>query len=157
MRKIRHSRYVPLGLTSLSLTGLALLCGISVAAPPDPVDDLKQLLRSAVREATRPILEHREQSLKKILERLQTAGELRRALALTEWKDDLTKDVALLNLEIAARKEIGTRFKAMLERVAEYGDATSRLGVANMIAELGPNVRSLRLNIKEDPTDPVVR
>src|SRR5207302_3395984 len=58
---------------------------------------------------------------------------------------------------IAARKEIGTRFKAMLERVAEYGDATSRLGVANMIAELGPNVRSLRLNIKEDPTDPVVR
>src|SRR5439155_24761997 len=115
MRKIRHSRYVPLGLTSLSLTGLALLCGISVAAPPDPVDDLKQLLRSDVREATRPILEHREQSLKKILDPLQTCGELRLALALTEWKDDLTKDVALLERERAAGKGTGTRVKAALE------------------------------------------
>src|SRR5438034_1827666 len=62
-----------------------------------------------------------------------------------------------MKLEIAARNEIGTRFKAALERVVEQGDATSRLAVANMIAELGPNVRSLRLDFKENPKDPFVR
>src|SRR5262249_30750260 len=78
-------------------------------------------------------------------------------LALSEWKDDPTKDVGLQKIEIAARNEIGKRFKEALERVAESGDATSRLAAANMIAELGPNVRSLRLNFKEDPKDPLVR
>jgi HEAT repeat protein len=154
MRKIRHSWHFPLGLTLL-----AVLAGVGRAAPADPVEDLKQILRSEdMRPVPPQILAHRKEALNKIIERLQTPGELRRALAITEWKDDpLTKDPALLQIEMAARNEIGARFKAALERVAEHGDSTSRLAVANVIAELGPNVRSLRLKPKEDPTDPAVR
>src|SRR5262245_12966093 len=154
MRKIRHPWHICAGL-AIALAALTLT-GLTPAAPPDPVEDLRQALPMRpedMRKATQAILDHRDKTLKKLAAQLRTVGELRRALALSEWKEQPTQDRALVQIDNAVRNEIGARFRSAIEQIVEHGDSTSRLAVANMIAELGPNVRALKPDVKmrEDP------
>jgi HEAT repeat protein len=154
MRKIRHPWHVCAGLAAVAVLTALTLTALTPAAPPDPVEELRQALPMRpedMRKATPAILQHRDETLKKLAKQLQTVSELRRALALSEWKEQPSKDKALVQIETAVRNDIGARFKLAIERIVEDGDSTSRLAVANMIAELGPNVRALKLDGKEDP------
>src|SRR5262245_7974110 len=122
----------------LGLAGVLVLAG-ALSAAPDPVEELRQVLRSEAATA-----EQREKALKGLIDRLRGMGDLRRALMLSEWKET----------DAAARAQIAQRFVKQVEDVVadlEFKDdqerkrkATARLAVANMIAEMGPNVAGLK-------------
>src|SRR5262245_44576118 len=113
MRKIRHPWHICAGL-AIALAALTLT-GLTTAAPPDPVEDLRQALPMRpedMRKATPAILDYRDKTLKKLAAQLRTVSELRRALALSEWKEQPTQDRALVQIDNAVRNEIGARFRS---------------------------------------------
>ncbi|MBI3411550.1 MAG: HEAT repeat domain-containing protein [Planctomycetes bacterium] len=132
----------------LAFASLLLLDTRSVRA--DAVDELAAALQVRSGEQVSPdadqerILAHREASIRKRIAALKTIGELRRALSLQEWNDDPTRllDKALFRVDRKLRQEVGDRLIAAIRQVVHTGDATSKLAVANLIAEIGPDVRS---------------
>lgn len=157
MRQIRKLRHVAICVAAVVLA-VVLAAWWAVAAPADPVDDLRQILRrDAPGEPPAALIAFRQEALTKAVDRLKTMGDLRRALALADWDKSLEKAKTaqdlklpglkvLADMELAARNKIGERLTAQIEAVVERGDKTSRLAVANMIAEMGPNVRALKRN-----------
>ena len=76
----------------LHLAGVAILC---LALPIwgqeviDPVEDLRQALRiEDVRNPTPEQLDFRRKNLSRKISNLKTIGDLRKALALDEWKEE---------------------------------------------------------------------
>jgi HEAT repeat protein len=157
----------------------ALLLGLAGTAAPgwaqsstDPIYDLQKAL--VVRQAERgdqATLLNREKALKKIIQRLHTVSELRRALTLTGWQDqvdDITglpgfdirpggrKDQSELLIEIdrAARREIGEKLAKRIEEDAKRGDATNRLALASMLDAMGTSVRGLGEMVDRPPRIP---
>src|SRR5262245_53545982 len=132
----------------LGLAGVLVLAG-ALSAAPDPVEELRQVLRSEAATA-----EQREKTLKGLIDRLRGMGDLRRALMLSEWKETVPRPPAIAEADAAARAQIAQRFVKQVEAVVadlEFKDdqerkrkATARLAVANMIAEMGPNVAGLK-------------
>lgn len=136
---------------ALLVLAAALLVVDARTVRADSVDDLAAALqvRSGELATLDPadqvrILAHREASIRKRIAALKTIGELRRALSLQEWNDDPTRefDRALRSADGKLRQEIGDRLIAAIRQVIKSGDATSKLAVANLIAEMGPDVRS---------------
>jgi hypothetical protein len=126
------------------------LAAMSVFAA-DAVDDLKQALPlDDVQNPTEAMLSFRIDNLKKKIDALTTIGQLRRALALDEWRDDpvrnLNDKVRLIDEQM--RTKVGERLTAALDQQSKAPDASSRLAVANIIAEMGPNIRALKASDK---------
>ncbi len=139
----RHFRQILIGWAAL---GAAAFLGTlsAPAAPPEPVEALRDDLPFQLGEDRNPAaLDHRRETLKKRVAALKTIGELRRALALTEWKDTPGNPATIRAIDQEARTLVGKRFQASVEAVAAKGDPVSRLAVARMLAEMGTGVRAL--------------
>lgn len=115
--------------------------------PKDPVEDLRQALR--LEDVPRPNanqIAFRKQNLDNKINGLRTISDLRRALALDEWKEEegQGRDDALRLIDLQKRQEVGTRLQTAVRAVVAAGQVNSRLALASMIAEMGPAVRSLQ-------------
>ncbi len=146
MRNIKHKRSFWLG--GAGIAALLLVPVGRLEAAPDPVEELRLALASPKTD-----VEQRKKSIQDKIKALATFGDFRRALALTEWKVDISRGMkpplilqSFLDIEIidvAARREVGERLRAGIESVIAKGDALSRLGMANFIAEMDPTIRAL--------------
>jgi HEAT repeat protein len=119
----------------------------------DAVDDLKQALSldDNVQNPTEVMLSFRYGNLEKKINALTTIGQLRRALALDEWRDDPVRSNPtdkVRPIDEKIRAEVGKRLIEALDQQSKAADASSRLAVANIIAEMGPNVRALKTEDK---------
>lgn len=124
-----------------------------LARAGDPVEDLKQALQLRLLDQTDPtpeVLAHRRSLLAQRVQALRTTGDLRRALKLDEWKDEPTANISaeLRGIDADMRRQVGNKLAKALTEVARKGDATARLAVANVLAEMGPDVRAV------EPDDP---
>jgi HEAT repeat protein len=129
-----------------------LVCGLTAPPAPaqasDPVEKVRDALIFQPDLDNNPeALEYREKKLKEAAEGLKTPADLRKALALTEWKDNdnINKNVA--KIDLAARTAIGQHLEKILLRMVEKGDANGRIAVAVMLGEIGVSIRAL------DPAD----
>src|SRR5262249_48310376 len=93
------------GLAALLVTLAAALTASADRFPPDPVEDLRQALKSTLRE---PAV--RERAITKKAEALRTLSDLRRALTLQEWKDD-DPDQKIADVDLPVRKKVADRFE----------------------------------------------
>src|SRR5437016_2191631 len=118
------------------LTLTAAHAGAQVPTNPDPVEELRLVLPGQLGDATNnEALLLREKTLTERAKALRTLADLRRALALTEWKDTGPKS-KLQEIDYRIRGEIGQRLMDGLQAVADKGDATSRLAAANLVGEI---------------------
>src|SRR5437870_2706449 len=92
---MRESRRFPISFRGGLLAVALVLGGVPAAAdsppPPgaDPVEDLKRALQFRLEDLRNPnALTFREENVRKRIGALKTIGDLRRALLLTDWKDD---------------------------------------------------------------------
>jgi HEAT repeat protein len=139
---------------------LGWLAGSARAQPyTDPVWQLQQALQFRSADlGDVAALKLRETTLKKLIDQLQTVSDLRRALILTGWKDqigdamvspllgkgtDRRRTELLADIDREARKEVGERLAKRLQENAARGDVTSKLAVVQTLAEMGANVRSV--------------
>lgn len=114
----------------------------------DPVEDLRQALRlEDVRQINDFIIEFREKNLDAKIKNLRTISDLRRALTLDEWKEDLNqgRNEVLRKIDEAKRKEVGDKLHKLVKAAVASPDPNTRLAVANMISEMGPTVRATDL------------
>ena len=142
MRQHRTNRLI-LTLVLGALFGWLTLAGRSWSAP-DPVEDLRDALfirQEDRRDASAAVLLFRRETLQKRIDALRTISDLRRALM--DWREDVDLAGKIQDLDEEMRAQVGRRLKNALEKVAKKGDATSRMAVANLIAEMGPTVRGL--------------
>lgn len=128
------------------LFGAVLLPVTAWAA--DPVDALQQALPLRLIDMANPtpqVIEHRRETLSEKVAALRTIGQLRRALALDEWKEDPTQVIneKLRRIDADMRRQVGERLAKSLEEVARSGEPSARLAVANLLAEMGPTVRAV--------------
>jgi HEAT repeat protein len=126
------------------------LVGPARSAPPVDIVDQIQREIGVPRTAdtinpTPQFYRHREETLQNLARRLRTIGELRRALALKEWKDDarLPQDKRLQQIDLRIRTQIADEFTRAVRTIIKNGDPTARLALANLISEMGPSIRSL--------------
>jgi HEAT repeat protein len=135
-------------LTTSLLLALAALPG--VAQPPeDPVEALQQALTLRLEDTINPpptMLEFREKTLQKRINQIKKLGDLRRALALEDWKTQLKIDMAM-------RKLVADRFVLGVKRVIKEGSPTAKMAVANLIAEIGPTIRAVEVDGAEKRED----
>jgi HEAT repeat protein len=147
MSHLRPTRCVAPG-WKVSGAWAAVLLSLLVTASParaDPVEDLRQALGAFElgQEFNQTALNYREETLKKYVAALKTLGDLRRALALTEWKDGPGSPVNVQRIDHRARAEVADRFAKGTQAIVAHGGATSRLAVARMLADMGVSVRAL--------------
>jgi len=126
----------------------------------DPVWDLQQALQFRTADLADPTaLKNREVTLEKSIQQLHTVGELRRALLLTGWRDEVNPlstfigDVRVgklkestelvVEMDREARKKVGERLAKQIQEEATRGDATTRQALAQLMGEMGTNVRAL--------------
>jgi hypothetical protein len=135
---------------------LILAAGCLVLAAPaaaaDPVEDLRQALPlDDVSGPTEAMLQFRRANLQKKIEALKEIGQLRRALVLDNWRDDAARgaDFGIRRIDADMRREVAKRFTAMLEAQARTGPVVNRVAVANLIAEMGPSVRALTVEVEK--------
>ncbi|GEM_PF-6606770 len=131
--------------------GVSLACWLTLAPPSraaDPLADLRQAL--PLDDNTDPkdaILKFREDNLAKKIAALRTVGELRRALALNDWRDGpdyaSVANEKIRRIDAEMRGQVGKRLTEALEKQAWSPDPTNRLAVASLLAEMGPSVRAL--------------
>ncbi len=111
------------------------------------MDDLRQALPLRLEELGNPtpaILDYRRTTLQKKVEQLRTISELRRALALEEWKENpQVISNKLREIDADMRRQVAARLTKAIQDVIENGDSNARLAVANSIAEIGPTIRSV--------------
>jgi HEAT repeat protein len=146
MRNPPNSRRVGPGWAVAVLVAL----GWSAAAPAqvdDPVEDLRQALPITAEAVRSPnALQQRKDQISGIINRLRTLGQLRQALAMTEWKDDHVVP-ELRRIDQALRAEVGSRFVKGVRAASASNDPTTVRALADMLGEMGSSVRSL------DPDD----
>jgi HEAT repeat protein len=140
---------------ALAAALLVLAASAGNAQPPvwvDPVEDLRSTLPIRLEELNNPpdvVLQFRRDSLAKKVANLKTIGELRRALALDEWKIDpqrISND-RVRKIDLEMRQRVGDRLLGAIRAAAKSSDANTRLSIANLIAEMGPTIPAL------DPLD----
>jgi HEAT repeat protein len=172
LRQLCSSRPGRLGLLVLAgLLGSAVTALAQARYPADPVEELRQALNISTAGAETPgtdVLKYRENDLRKHAQALKTLGEMRRALLLTEWRDD-SKDDKVAGVDSKIRDEIIARIRAGLSAAFEHGTPAQRIAAADFLADMGtsdqktlrpPTARSMAdLLIKRihDDHDPAVR
>jgi HEAT repeat protein len=125
---------------------LALALRLSLPAAARAEDAVEALRKSLFSPVDPQAAERREQQLKQRVEALKDIGDLRQALALSEWRDVPGVPPAIRKVDQAARTEVGERLKKALGEAAEKGALPSRLAAAHVLGAMGPNIRSLDPN-----------
>ncbi|HYT88393.1 MAG TPA: HEAT repeat domain-containing protein [Gemmataceae bacterium] len=146
VRHFRHLRFwASCGLLAVLLVGALGAPGF--AAPPDPVEELRQgLLTQSRDERNEAALKFRRENLPKLIAAIKTIGDMRKALTLSEWKD-LSTSREIQVIDQSNRQRLGENFMAAVKTVVAKGDTTSRLAVAALLGEMTTDVRAL------DPAD----
>jgi HEAT repeat protein len=110
----------------------------------DPVEELRVLLSAKVSLDENPdALKRRADDLQEASANLKTVNDLRRALALSEWKDDyISPKVAAIDLKV--RQGIGARLTKTLQFAVEQGDTSAGVAAARLIGEIGISIRALK-------------
>jgi len=146
-------RLLSLGFAAGALC-LILAASLSAQAPGtnDPVEDLRQTLPIRLEELNNPpdvVVDFRRESLAKKVANLRTIGDLRRALALDEWKIDPQRiaNDRIRKIDLEMRQRVGDRLIKAIDASIKDGDANTKLAIANVIAEMGPTIPAL------DPLD----
>jgi HEAT repeat protein len=144
-----HFRHFRHSLTAAAAPG-ALLAALLLAParpaqavpPQDPVEELRRDLRYQPGSDAQAI-KYREDILTKRIDALTTLADLRRALALTEWKFVATEFDEVSRVDAQARQKVGEKFRKGVKAVIARGDALARIAVADMLGEMGAEIRSL--------------
>ncbi|MCI0680703.1 MAG: HEAT repeat domain-containing protein [Gemmataceae bacterium] len=137
---------------SIGLVVVIGLAGAGSAGAADPVEDLRQALPlDDVANPTEAMLTFRRNNLQKKIDALKSIGALRRALVLDDWRDNpgRSADLGIRRIDADMRRQVAQRLTARLEAEARGGPADNKVAVANLIAELGPNVRALAADDKK--------
>jgi len=111
------------------------------AAAADPIEDLRQALRIPIRDSTN---KEELQARKALLEKrasLLTIGDLRRALLLTEWRDE-DRDEAIAAIDRDVKRQVATRLIDSLKGLMERGNTPARLAAIIQVGEMGVVVRT---------------
>jgi HEAT repeat protein len=125
--------------------------GTRAARAQDPVEDLREHLRRSFPtggvgdDVAAELLEFRKSKAQEAIDRMKAPGQLRSALVLDEWKvsNDRTINDSIRKVDLDLRRIVGERLQKALEKLAQHANATARMSVATMIAEMGPTVRSV--------------
>jgi HEAT repeat protein len=107
----------------------------ALAQPPaDPVEQLRQAMPISFDEArdAKKLLQ-RQEVLEKLIDNLQSANDLRRALTLPDWKDDYA-DEGLRKLDSTLRVRVADR---LIQAVSKRNDPTLLVAATTMIGEMG--------------------
>jgi HEAT repeat protein len=143
--------------TAFVLTlAMALLGLASAARAEDPLQDMKRILvtRPIIdplmpvkeqQEQTKKFYDEREEKLNKLIGRLRTFADLRQALMLKDWGDQVKEqrvDPEAIASDARLRFKIGERLRAKIRNVVEKGDTDAKAAVAVLITEMGLTVRS---------------
>jgi HEAT repeat protein len=114
------------GVAVLAFTLLCAGLGLADRFPPDPVEELRQALKTPPPHV----------NLAQRAEALRSLADMRRALGLQEWRSELggTDDPIYATL--------ADRFKQEARRLLKNGSAGVRLAVMDMLAEIGPSLRA---------------
>jgi HEAT repeat protein len=117
---------------SAVLTVILLCAGFGLADrfPPDPVEALRQALRAP---SPHPNLAQRVNALRSL-------ADMRRALSLQEWRSEAGGE------DEDIYDALADRFKKEARRLLKDGTAGVRIAVMDMLAEVGPSLRS-----RQDP------
>src|SRR4051812_12797188 len=103
---------------------LALTCWVgpthAQVASSDPVDEVRRALKAPARD-----LAQRSQDVMKATATLTSIDDLRRALALLEWRDEDADD-KLAVIDLANRAAAATRFEQGVRSILQQGDPDSR-------------------------------
>ncbi len=151
MKPIRTNPRIKKAILRRALLAILLIAAFAMALPrarADAVDDLRQALPLRLLEQVKlspAFLENRREILEAKVKNLKTIGDLRRALALEEWKDNPGGQV--INEELRAidadmRKLVAQRLTKAIRIEVEKGDAAIRMALAILICEIGPTIRS---------------
>jgi HEAT repeat protein len=139
MRYLLHVRQsLTLGLGVVAIAAALNWAGASRADrfPPDPVNELRDVLRAPIDEKEREqSLKKRERLLAERLKALRTIPEMRRALLLQEWRLDQV-DLEVSKVDRKYRDELVLHFQDDVRRVLRQGNAV------DMLAELGSTIRN---------------
>jgi HEAT repeat protein len=133
MCSIQFSRNHLVRRPSAAVLAVTLFCaglGLADRFPPDPVEELRQALRAP---PPHPNLAQR-------VEALRSLANMRRALGLQEWRSE----VGSTDEDVYAA--LADRFKKEAQRLLKNGDADVRLALMDMLADMGPSLRS-----RQDP------
>src|SRR5262245_39526174 len=106
----------PCGAAVLALLLAGLAPARALAQASDPVENMRALLPTRVGDdAYKPALAEREAKLTKAAANLKTLSDLRRALVLSEWKDNDTVTPNIMVIDQKVRSSIGARFAKIVE------------------------------------------
>lgn len=105
--------------------------------PADPVRELRQALQVPYQSAA-----PRDRKLTQCIQALDSLGDLRRALALDEWRDE-DPDPELATADRIHRAVVARRFEQALRAMLRDGDTTRRLWAINLLGEVGVSLRDV--------------
>src|SRR5438876_719748 len=144
MRYLRPFLHIPtlvVGLVAVPAI-LGLFARPAAGQASDPVEQLRLALQVPFDED--PLTwKYRDESLKKAADNLRTPSDLRRALALTEWKDRDALIPEIRAIDQKGRASIGQRLQKIVAEAVANGDANTRTAVAAFVGEIGASVRAL--------------
>jgi HEAT repeat protein len=115
------------------LTAVILCAGISRADrfPPDPVEELRLALKARVAP---------DRNLTERVQALRNLADMRRALALQEWRPEAASAEETEKAERQAQLLLVERFKKEVRQVLKQGTIDARLAVMVMLAEMGTSI-----------------
>jgi HEAT repeat protein len=109
---------------------------------PDPVEDLRQALRSD-RDVpdTPPALQFRRDTLTRYADRITNLGDLGRALLLREWRNE-SLNPAVADADVEVWKEIGRHFIRDAKRAMASDDPERARAAATLVGDMAAAVQS---------------
>jgi HEAT repeat protein len=129
-----------------ALTGPAALAAEPVTL--DPVEALRQTLR--VPAQTPGEAELRKRTLEQRIKALRTIGDLRRALELSEWREEPMDEIGRA-VDVPLHDELNQRFETSLRDALASNDPDRQLAAAILIGEIGPLLRTGTRGPQERP------
>jgi HEAT repeat protein len=143
-------------LQSVLLLMLASSCGRAIAQaqtlPADPVDELRQVLKSSVRD---PAV--RDRKLNEIIPLIQDLNDLRRAIVLREWRDQ-DPEQKWIAVDLPHRATLARWFAQRAREVFQHGDETAQLAVLCLLTDFAnvSHASSANLGIAREFTPDLV-
>jgi HEAT repeat protein len=114
--------------------------------PADPVEGLREaFVRLGGQNFADPgpqTAKHRAKVLEEKVAALKTVGQMRRALALDEWRDHDLFNQSWAAVDAKVRGDLADNFSKQLTKAIEQGDEPARLAVVQVLGSLG-SVRSV--------------
>src|SRR6266849_2295132 len=135
--RVRSNRPRCLLAIAIAIALQSQMPALAQPVPSESVEELRLLLKAPVTEVSR-----RERAVSEQLKLVDGINDLRRALALREWRDE-DPDDRISTVDRRNREVVARRFAQAAREVLRQGDATSRLAMLNMLGKMGTGVRSV--------------